>query len=59
MFKGLFLILTLLVMCFLLSLLAKLWCLSNRKTRLLRRSLSSRQQPIPQRRSGNKRYRKE
>lgn len=56
MFKGLFLLITLLFTCFLLSLLVKLWCLSKRKARLQQRTLFARQRALP---PGRRRYRKE
>ncbi len=58
MLKALFLLITLLVLCFLGGLLVKLWCLSKRKGRLQRAVLAG-QHRLPRRRTVMTGYRKE
>lgn len=58
MLKALFLLITLLALCFLGGLLVKLWCLSKRKDRL-QRAVSSGQRRLPPRRAARTGYRKE
>ncbi len=58
MLKALFLLITLLVLCFLGGLLVKLWCLSKRKDRLQRAVLAGQRQ-LPPRRAARTGYRKE
>lgn len=58
--KGLLFLIFVLVACYLIALLVKLWLLSRRKTRLQRSfMLKGQRQPLPFRRARGKNKRKE